>query len=192
MSTIPDITGADSGDDGASPFSTYTYDVVAVVDPDAGTQVFVGAEIMKCNVAVMSRIMDHPLENGSPVSDYKILLPVTIELGILIDSTQQNGIYDEIYAAYANSTFLTVRTNADTYSNMVIEALPHDETPEMFGMLQISLRLREVQLVTVQYQALQAQDVANTNDQSTVDRGEQQPQTPSNSAAYDIAQGFSN
>jgi hypothetical protein len=186
MSTIPDF---DSSDTMNQFTSSYTYDVVAIVDPDTGVQLFTSAELMKANVGPTSKIMDHPLEDGSPVSDFKIILPVSLELGLLIDTSNFDGVYQEIMDAFLDSTFLTVRTNADTYEDMVIEALPHDETPEMFGMLQLSLRLREVQLVTVQYQALQSTDVATTTDQSTVDRGEQQPQT-SNSALYDITKGF--
>jgi hypothetical protein len=168
--------------------SSYTYDVVAVVDPNSGTQVFTGAEIMKANVGPTSKLMDHPIESGSLVTDFKIIMPVTIELALLVNSQSFDGTYAEVKAAFLASTFLTVRTNADTYMNMVIEAIPHDEIPEMFGMLAIALRLREVQLVTVQYQALQSTDVENPTDQSTVNSGEQQPQND-NSAAYDLAKG---
>lgn len=178
-----DLSDADTQSQFAA---SYTYDVVAIVDPDSGLQLFTSAEAMKANVGPLSKIMDHPLEDGSPVSDYKIILPITIDLIMLVNAASYDGTYQQITQAFQDSTFLTVRTNADTFENMVIEGLPHDETPEMFGMLSIGLRLREIQLVTVQYQALTSSDVANTNDQSTVNTGEQQPQT-NNSTAYDAA-----
>ena len=178
MSTIPDDL-----------MSSYTYDVVAVTDPDTGLQLFDGAEIMKANVGPLSKIMDHPLEDGTPVSDFKIDLPVTIDLAMLIDSMQVTGVYQQIDLARRSATLLTVRTNADTYDNLIIEGLPHDELPEMFGMLALSLRLREVQLVTLQYQALTSNDVADQTAQSTVTTGETQPQQ-SNSVLYDATSGF--
>ena len=192
---MSDIFASDSDlsdDNTQSQFSSsVTYDVVAIVDPDSGTQLFTSAEAMKANVGPLSKIMDHPLEDGSPVSDYKIILPITIDLSVLVNAASYDGTYQAMVQAFQDSTFLTVRTNADTYENMVIEGMPHDETPEMFGFLQIGLRLREIQLVTVQYQALAQTDVANTNDQSTVNTGEQQPQPASNnSAAYDLASGL--
>lgn len=180
MSTVP----------GGNFNSSFTYDVVAIVDPDTGAQLFSAAESMKANIGPMSKIMDHPLEDGSPVSDFKIILPVSIELGLLLDANDFDATYAQIYDAFLDSTFLTVRTNADTYENMVIEGLPHDETPDMFGLLAISLRLREIQLVTVQYQALPASQVAAPTDQSTVNRGEQQP-APANSVLYDAKNYFS-
>ena len=184
MSTIPD--GAiDLGDFG----SNYTYDVVAVVDPDSGEQLFTAAAVMKANVGPSSKIMDHPLEDGSPVSDYKVILPIVMELALLVDSQDFDFTYAQITDAFQDSTFLTVRTNADTFDDMVIEAMPHDETPEMYGMLAISLRLREINLITVQYQALPASQVEQPTDQSTINRGEQQPQQ-ANSVLYDAKQYF--
>jgi hypothetical protein len=184
FASLSDLSGFDTQNQFASG---YAYDVVAIVDPDSGLQLFTSAEAMKANVGPLSKIMDHPLEDGSPVSDYKIILPITIDLVMLVNAASYDGTYQAITQAFQDSTFLTVRTNANTYEDMVIEGLPHDESPEMFGMLQIGLRLREIQLVTVQYQALGAQDVANANDQSTVNTGEQQPQSSNNSAAFDIA-----
>lgn len=172
----------------AALLSGYSQDVVGIFDPDSGEQLFTEATAMKANINRNSKIMDHPKEDGSPVSDYKIILPVEIDMGILIDSTDQEDTYDLIKTAFLSSQFLTVQTNADVYTNMVVSAMPHDETPDMWGMLVMGLRLREVQLVTVQFQQLAANDVANTTDQSTVNTGEQTPQPApqSNSVAYDL------
>jgi hypothetical protein len=191
MSTIPGLEGATFVDDNLDTtnqfMSSYTFDVVAVVDPDTGEQLFTAAESMKANVSPTSRLMDHPLEDGSPVTDFRIVLPVQIELALLFSAQDFDSTYAQIKATYLAGLMLTVRTNADTFENLVIEQMPHDETPDMFGMIPLSLRMREVQLITVAYQALQAQDVAQPTDQSTVQTGEKQGQ---NSAAYDIANGF--
>jgi hypothetical protein len=195
MSTIPGInvppilvTAFDEASDAFNQFnSNFTFDVVAIVDPDTGEQLFTAAESMKANIGPMSKIMDHPLEDGSPVSDYKIILPISIELGLLLPANDFDSTYSQIYDSFIASDFLTVRTNADTYENMVIEGLPHDETPDMYGMLAISLRLREVQLITVQYQALPPKQVEQPTDASTVDRGEQQPQS---SVLFDLTKSF--
>lgn len=169
--------------------SSYTYDVVAIVDPDTGQQMFTAAEAMKANVSPMSKIMDHPLEDGTPVSDFKIILPIAIELGLLVNAADYDSTYAALTDAFLDSTWLTVRTNADTYDNMIIEGIPHDETPEMFGMLSIAVRLREVNLIEVQYQALPAKQVSEPTDQSTVNTGETQPQQ-ANSVLYDAKQAF--
>lgn len=171
-----------------SILSSYNQDVVGIFDPATGNQLFTEAAAMKCNVNRSSKIMDHPLENGSPVSDYKIINPIEIDLGIMIDSQDLANTYGLISAAFASSQFLTVQTNAGSFVDMVIQGLPHDESPDMYGMLVLGLRLREIQLVTVQFQALTASDVEKPTDQSTVNIGEQTPAVapPQNSALYDL------
>lgn len=196
MSTIPEFEDGtlspivEGDDDTTNQFqSNYTFDVVATVDPDTGEQLFAAAEIMKANVLPASKTMDHPLEDGSPVSDYRIILPVVIDLGILVSAQDFDSTYAQITLAFLAGSYLTVRTNADTFENLIIESMPSDETPEMFGMLQISLRLREIQLVEVTYQQLKPKDVAKTTDQSTVQAGEKQTQT-GNSVLYDASNYF--
>src|ERR1700692_1066036 len=156
--------------------ANYSQEVVGIFDPATGARLFLNASAMKANVGRNSKIMDHPKEDGSPVSDYKIILPIEIELGILIDSTDIDQTYSLIATAFLSSKFLTVRTNAGTYANMVIAAMPHDESPDMWGMLVIALKLREIQLVTVQFQSLAATSVAAPTDQSTINTGQQTAQ----------------
>lgn len=194
MSTIPEFEQGtlqpivEGDDDTTNQFmSNYQFDIVAIVDPDTGEQLFTQAEAMKANVTVASKTMDHPLEDGSPVSDYRIILPVVIDMGMLVSAQDFDSTYAQITDAFLSGAYLTVRTNADTFENMILEAMPHDEVPEMFGMLAMSLRLREIQLVEVTYQQLKPKDVEKPTDQSTVQAGEKQGQ---NSVAYDAANYF--
>lgn len=168
--------------------ASFSQDVVAISDPKSGARLFPKAQLMKCNVSRASKLMDHPLENGSPVTDYKIILPVEIDMGILINSYEKQATYDFIAYAFGTSQFMTVQTNAGVFTNMVVQAMPHDEGPDMWGMLVMSLRLREVQLVTVQFQDLTPADVAKPTDQSTVKSGQKSPTAipKQNSAAYDL------
>jgi hypothetical protein len=189
MATINAKTLLSAGRTAAALLSTYNQTVVGVFDPATGDQLFSEAPTMKANVNRSSKIMDHPLENGSPVSDYKIINPVEIDLGILVDTNNLENTYATISRIFEFSVFLTVQTNAGVFEDMVLTAMPSDESPDMWGMLVISLRLREVQLVTVQFQDLTASSVANPNDQSTINTGEQTA-TPvvnnSRSALYDL------
>jgi hypothetical protein len=66
---------------------------------------------------------------------------------------------------------------------MLIEAMPHEESPEMFDAIPLAVKLRQIQQVLVQYQALTETQVAQPVDQSTVNTGTQQPKE---SALYQI------
>lgn len=160
----------------SSLIAMFSDPVVAIISPKTGEVLFEGLEIMKANVNASSKIMDHPLENGSPVSDYLISLPIEMDLLLVVAPDDFGGIYSRLQAMRKAGYLLTVRTNAKTYGNLIIASAPHEETPEVFGMLTLTVKLREVQRVTVNYQALQPTQVEKPTDQSTVKTGEKQGQ----------------
>lgn len=159
----------------------FALDVVAVLDSDFN-QLFDLARPMKANINPQSKLMMHPIEDGSLITDFRIILPLEIELGMLITGDEYRSVYQQIKTSFLNADSLIVQTRADTYFNMVIEAMPHDESVDQFDVLPIALKLKEAILIQVQYQALPPEAVATPADQSTVKRGAQQPQ---NSIAYD-------
>lgn len=187
--SILNLVGNVQGDIGAvrniasSILSYFGVDVVGVFDNDTFDQLFSTARPMKANVTRQQKIMDHPIELGSLVSDFAIILPVEIELSMLLTGSEYEAMYQEIKLYWSTQTLVSVQTKADTFSNMLIQAMPHEETPEMFDVIPLALKLREVQMVTVQYQALPPPAVAAPTDASTVQRGAQQPQT---SILYDM------
>ena len=116
--------------------------------------------------------MNHPVESGAIISDFMVELPIELDVSIICDGVDYVATYQEIKAAYLSKEAHIVVAKADTYSNMVIQAIPHEETPDMYDVLVVGIKMREVILVDTQYQALTATNVANPNDQSTVNSGE--------------------
>jgi hypothetical protein len=165
--------------------SLFGVDVVGVFDNDTFDQLFQAARPTKANINRQQKIMDHPIETGSIVSDFAIVLPVEIELSMLLTGQEYNDIYGQIRDYFLAQTFVSIQTKADVFPNMIIQGMPHEENADQFDVIPLALKLREVQLVTVQYQALAATDVQTPSDQSTVQRGTQQPQS---SILYDAAQ----
>lgn len=153
-------------------------DVVGVYDQDFN-QLFDLARPIKANINRPAALMDQPTEQGSVTSDFRIILPIEIELALMVSSDEENDTYAEIEAAFLNTQLLVVQTRMGVFANMAIEGMPHDETPEMADVICLALRLREVLIVDVQFQALPADAVADPTDQSTVKRGDQTPQQSS-------------
>jgi len=141
-------------------------------------QLFTDARIMKANVNIQSKLMDHPVEDGSLISDFRIVLPVEIELSVICTGIAYRDVYKRICDWFLAGWTLNVSTKVQTYKNMMIQAMPRDETPDMFDVCVIALKLREVVIITTQYQTLTAGDVASANDQSTISSGVVAPKTP--------------
>lgn len=133
-------------------------------------QVFREARAIKAVVKEQAKVMEHPVENGSVITDYRIVLPVEIDLSLILNSSDYQSVYKSIRQYFFNMTLLTVQTRAGVYENQIISALPHEEDPNLYDALTIALSLRQVIFVTAQYGVTPKAD-KNTN---TVDRGLQQ------------------
>jgi hypothetical protein len=163
--------------------SLFGVDVVGIFDGESFEQIFNTARPIKANVKPTLKIMDHPIETGAIVSDFAVILPVEIELSLMLQGDEYVSTYQSIRTYFATQTTVIVHTKAGVFENMLIEAMPHEESADVFDALPLALRLREVQYVTVQYQTLTPQAVQQPTDQSTVNRGAQQPKA---SALYQI------
>lgn len=158
-------------------FPSFSQDVVAVFD-ESFNQVFPGARPMKATVNERSKIMEHPVETGSTIADHHIFDPTEIELSFMLLSVNlledYRSVYQQIKQTYKASTILTIQTRTDSYANMVIYEMPHDESPELFDSILLACKLREVDFRDPQFGALPASQVQNKKQASTVERGEQQ------------------
>lgn len=166
-----------------------TQDVVAVYD-QAFNQVFPKARALKATVKPDKKAMEHPLENGATTTDHVVILPVEIELSMMLVQEDYRDTYNNIIQYYTNSTLLIVQTKASTYFNQFIASPPHEEASDQFNQIAIALKLKEVLFFTSQSQVVPA----NPSNNSTVQRGNIQPQdVPSSkgsSVARDITKFF--
>jgi len=159
--------------------STNAQDVVAVLTADF-RQVFAKARAVKATIVRASKTMEHPLETGATVVDYRVVLPTTIELSLILASGDYKAVYQQVRDLFLQGALLTVQTRVDSFASMLIEKIPHDETPEMIDGVALALGLREALFVTPQFSNIK---VASPQNSSTVQRGQQQPaETPAASA----------
>lgn len=121
-------------------------DVVGIYSGDGATfgQMFARARPMRANVRETSRVMEHPVETGATIADHHIINPVEIELPMLIASQDYASTYTQIRQAFVNATPLSVKTRTGIYKNMIIAEMPHEEDAEMYDVITMGLRLRQV------------------------------------------------
>ena len=154
---------------------TSAYDSVAIFDT-LFNQLFKNARSIKVVVKENSKLMEHPIETGAVITDHRIVLPTEIEMSLILASSDYADVYAQIKQIYLNANLLIVQTRAGIYTNQLIEALPHEEDPNMYNALTIALSLKQVLFVSAVVTNPQKYP-SNTN---TVDRGTQQgtPATP--------------
>lgn len=154
-------------------------DVVGIFDSNSFRQLFTDARPLKAFVRPGSKVMDHPVETGAVLSDHQIILPVQIELSLVIPAEFYSSTYQQIRSAQINAQKLTVQTKTGVYSNMIIQELPHQESPDMYSSIAMGLRLREVLFVVPssigQPNAPANYSPTDPQNQSIVSRGQQSP-----------------
>ena len=136
-------------------------------------QVFENARPLRDDVIPRSKVMDHPLETGQIVSDYKITLPTEIIIVFIVSISYYRDTYQEIWNLWQQSTLLTVQTRVASFGNMIIAEQPHEENSEMFDAIKITLKFRQV-LTPSQAPNFQPADPTQANTQSI---GQQAPTT---------------
>lgn len=156
---------------------TSTEDVVGIFDNDTFDQLFPTARAMKATVTRIKKAFQHPIETGFVNTDGMIDVPAEVDLAVMITGEDYASTYQQILDYYTNCTFLCVQTRADVFFDMLIVSMPHEETPEIYDVVPVAIKLRETFLFAGQYQALPAASVEKPQDQSTVNRGAQQPQS---------------
>jgi len=85
-----------------------------------------------------SVVMSHPLENGSKVSDHQVFNLVKISMTLNLSKKDYNIVFENINAAYRESTLFTVQTKVNIYNNMIIEAKPHVEGAHLGVLMNLS------------------------------------------------------
>jgi hypothetical protein len=153
--------------------TSISQDVVGVFD--GFSQVFRDARPMSASVREEAKLMEHPLESGAVATDHMVIQPVEIELLMTLTPATYRDTFQEIKNLFREAKILTVQTKADTYQNLIIEALPHDEEPEVFDTIDLALKLKEVLVVTAEYEEA-PYSPRRDNQSATQDRGEVQPQ----------------
>lgn len=125
-------------------------DQVAIFD-DKYNQLFQQAKSIKVVVKENSKLMEHPIETGAIITDHRIIMPIEIDMSLILASSDYSDVYKAIKQYYLNATQLIIQTRSDIYANQLIEALPHEEDPNMYDSLTIALSLKQVVIVSTQY-----------------------------------------
>lgn len=165
--------------------SSFFSDSVAVFNQDFD-QVFRSARALKAVVKESSRIMEHPIENGTVISDHRIILPIEIELTLILSSEDYQDVYKNIKQFYTSSTLLIVQTRSDIYQNQIIASMPHEEDPDQYNIIPMTLNLRQVQFAQAEYGVVPL----SPKNRSNVDRGSLQSTQASDNQESAAFQAF--
>lgn len=163
-------------DDTTSDTQDSTYaDVVGIFD-SSFNQLIVAARPMRAHIDPKAVVMRHPVESGGVKADWRVILPIEIEVTVFLTGDEYRDAYQAVRAIFLGDDLVSVQTKTDTYFNQMLAAMPHEEDPDQFDIIAMQLRFSETIIIDAQIQAL-APAQASPTDTSTANTGEKQPQT---------------
>lgn len=142
--------------------------VTAILDSE-GSHVFETAGILGVSAASSKAYAQHTLENGSPITDHVIDLPDRLTLRCILNPDDYIEVYRRIKRAFRQNTAFIVQTKVDTYSNLYIEALPHEEDRK--NTVALSLDFVQQRFQSASISSLPPSSVANQADTDTRSSG---------------------
>jgi hypothetical protein len=175
------MSGIVSGISGAyEDFQTYNQlsvgtaavDVVAIYDQNFN-QLFPNVRPMKAKIDRKADFPKHPLETGAVIGDHRILQPVEIEMPMVFTSETFYDDYQTIVAVFNSNNSLIIQTKVGTFTDMFIEEMPSDETPETIDT--VTLIFKFIQVFVVQSKSMAIPK--SKTDAATVNKGYQQGTT---------------
>jgi hypothetical protein len=149
-------------------------DVVALFNADY-RQILRTARPARASITEEAQLPEHPLENSAVINDHKIFNPVEVEIEFFLSRNELKSTYQELRQLYRSEQLVTVQTRTDSYGNMTIARMPHEETPDIYDAVMIRVTFREVQQTQAQFGPLPPSSVRRVSQSSTRDRGEQLP-----------------
>lgn len=173
---------------------TQAYDVVGVFDAEFN-QLFPLARPLEATVNQRAKVMKHPVESGSTITDHKVIEPNTIDFTMLLSAEFYVDTYNEIVSVYSGDSSVYIQTNVGLFSNMLLHDIPHKETPDTFDTIKIQLKFTEIIIVQpATTKAVATQNNGNKNGkQATATQGNAaNEKTEKSSAAYSILFGKGN
>lgn len=170
---------------------TIAADEVFIMEQGSFMPSFPYARPLRLKVMDRAKVMKHPLEDGSTITDHIVIDPVRIEIPMIFIRDYRDT-HSQMRQAFQEGRLFTVQTKADTYESMVISDFPHEEDTDYWDVLVCNLRLSEARMITPEYGEMSQEKAANSSDASTQNRGAQQTTQTSSSDGAKASSTYSN
>ena len=91
---------------GGTTLPAPSIDTIAVFDSNFN-QVIANARPLRDEVIPRAKLMDHPLENGQIITDYKITMPLELLIQFVVTSQYYRDTYQQIWQLWEYDYFRT-------------------------------------------------------------------------------------
>lgn len=148
-------------------------DLTALLDGESFAQLFPLAAPMRVTVREIAKVTGFTTEDGSRRSDGIVYSPTEIDIPFML-TVDSRSVYANMRQAWRSQKSLIVQTKVSSYPGMIIQEMPHEETPEQGNAILVNIKLMAIETIKPEYGVLPPSKVANKSQASTVKKGQQQ------------------
>lgn len=121
--------------------------------------------IMDAEVQEESKLTEQPLESGAVTSDYKIKMPTTVTVTVVLPAYDYQDILAELKQYKDDAQMIYIETKYGNFRNMQIVGIPCNMNVENISRITFSIRFKEVLRAAKEIglaQAYEDQNMVNT------------------------------
>lgn len=101
---------------------------------------------MSAEINQNSKLMEHPVEDGTVCADYKVKMPTEITVKVTLPAQQYEDILNELQEYKDKGQMIYIETKFGNFRNMQIISIPVQLTVENISRITFSIKFREVLL----------------------------------------------
>lgn len=170
-------------------FNNEKIPVTAILD-QGGNQLFSTLGIMSVSAVSAKQYATHTLEDGSIEADHSYDLQDRLNLSVIFDRDDYIAAYKEMKSLFRASTKFTIQTRVETYSDMYIESIPHEETPGMADTISMNISFIEQMFTKVEITTLPESKVSNPANSDSQPRGDNTGEVQDGTLLQRVLGGF--
>lgn len=145
---------------------------VFLVDTTSGNEVFEDANIMSFSVKQRTDLPQHPLEDGAMVVDHRVKIPNEVTVSFMLTKDVYRSVFNQMQDYYTNAKLIDIHMRTAIAYKMAILEMPHEENPDYYDAIPISLTFRNITFVQPSQGTMTAGNVRDANDANTIKQGQ--------------------
>ena len=151
--------------------------IIQFFDNDTKEVIFKSSNITSLDAKLNKQATKYQVEDGTERNNHIIEKAKEIDVSLVLtkaDEKENIASFQELLDYFNNNKLVTVQTKMNIYNNMLIEAIPHSESKDIFYGCTISMHLTEWREVKPEYGELKQEQVKDNKHSDTQKTGRQQ------------------
>ena len=151
--------------------------IIQFFDNDTKEVIFKSSNITSLDAKLNKQATKYQVEDGTERNNHIVEKAKEIDVSLVltkVDEKENIASFQELLDYFNNNKLVTVQTKMNIYNNMLIEAIPHTESKDIFYGCTISMHLTEWREVKPEYGELKQEQVKDNKHSDTQKTGRQQ------------------